>query len=609
MQVSCQSVAPVVSQTYPIYQQNGFPNPSPNSPNEFTPYHQAFKTQNPSLLPDTYPSIIRQVLLNKFLSNQPTQPNLDPNLRSYGLNLDGCQNNQIVPNLLNKYLTSAPCLNTNDARREKIDGNNTKESSKRSRKKSSRKKRKHESKDTTQISQNIVKDKDSQINSEPHTNAKRTSRKHKTHNAEPEIKDKEDSNSGRSRRRKHKEDKTIENQPNVEVNTSENEKPKKKRRHKRPKQYVEDTDRVAEEKLTLRDRKEDFNLAQSSGTKEENRYVRNSQLEANGTKTSAKVQESVAAAYPSNIPMFNSPMMSKIFPNYGQFYQYLTNNMTLNEKRPANTDPRKPTRKRTNRRRNKQSNKNSTQTNPKINVKVEAVTTTDTIQMTINSNKSEESLKSIEETKVSEESEIVSPDEDTGHIEDANENVNNPYEGYFDDYYPQFTDNANNKENYIKAIDNDKYYYATDEEIKNSDILPERKIKDYEISKQYDDIEERLLKIEDSDNEIEFKTPPTLEKPDFETRPITKSEMRPEIYYKKEESHRYVGDKSIEIKQKANFKPAKELETVYAKPKVVKYGAKINSEERIKGDWSDSVTFDGLTYVFAKPMEYSQEEW
>ncbi|KAH9645958.1 hypothetical protein HF086_014163 [Spodoptera exigua] len=200
----------------------------------------------------------------------------------------------------------------------------------------------------------------------------------------------------------------------------------------------------------------------------------------------------------------------------------------------------------------------------------------------------------------------------------------NYYDGYIDDYYPLFTDNAaytaNNREVYVKHLGDIKYYYTVDKNNPETFNLPAPVTKEYHKNKNYEEIETTHPKNEIGEEVVQFRTPPLLEVPDFQTRKVERVEINPEAYNNRNEipkTSTYSPAKQSDMEVKKNgLKTAEDrnIETVFAKSKVAKYGtaykpeendisseeANETKEELIK---EDSFKDSGTTYVIAKSVD------
>lgn len=190
-----------------------------------------------------------------------------------------------------------------------------------------------------------------------------------------------------------------------------------------------------------------------------------------------------------------------------------------------------------------------------------------------------------------------------------------------DDYYPDFTIDNNayafsNEDLFVKKLQDDRYHYTTDKNIeikewhsdsrnyvtewnkanqqRNSNIQSEK----MQIQANSEETEVTIPKpdFEEFSEEIEFKPPPFLEMPDFETKPINKEILKSfeGTYYNHKPTEKYtdVTDKastysnvkSIKLTMKdgnEKMKPKTGLETVYAISKVAKYGQTTEKSEEI----------------------------
>uniref|UniRef100_A0A2A4K0T4 Uncharacterized protein n=1 Tax=Heliothis virescens TaxID=7102 RepID=A0A2A4K0T4_HELVI len=498
----------------------------------------------------------------------------------------------------------------------------------------------------------------------------------------------------RTKKRKNKENETVSVAD--EETRVENPRPRR-RRKKKPKSNSKDDDKVTSENITPEQstptksskvKQEDLNI-EKEGFTEENRVVRNSKPETNElSKLIPNLPEGFASPFNFNgLPQFqNNPAMSSFFANYENIYQSLiAKNQEPASVKRTNKLPAHKTRLQQKRKPVVKS-KNSTVTGaprsanssthavtPKVNVvaKNKTIYIDGVKRLNIDPMPKNESSKSNDEPSqvetvtdevlknddiVDKNEEIVIENDNIEHENDG-ENFDSDLppdpdysKGYIADYYPHFADSmvntANNKEVYIKNLGDTKYYYAVD---KGNDLigrmrfesftLPERVPKDYEKHKKYDEIELASVKNaskpikENKEEVIQFRSPPLLEAPDFQTRKVERHKINTDYYNFSDKENdgvneRYIADKSSiysEVKtpyysgtndntiKTNNDKQNKDIETVFARSKVVKYGPVINTDDsayvamdsQAKSDFNDQ----GITYVLPAYLDEPEFYW
>ncbi|PZC74166.1 hypothetical protein B5X24_HaOG208238 [Helicoverpa armigera] len=684
--------SPVIpAQTYPFYQQNGYP----NQPSDSTPYLQNTMVQNQAPSSNLSPSNIRQMLINKLLSNQPLQTNFNPNAGGYGSNLVGYPTNPIAANIGNTYY-GTPLVENYQIPSTNKDVTPTEPNPEGKRKKHKRRRsksrRKHDESNNNDDPIEKVDEKEDTDAELPQKTKKRSRKRNNdssTQNTSTIQTENETRTHSRTKKRKSKENE--EGSAPVEESKVENPTPRR-RRKKKPKLEGNDVEKVTSEIIVPKNstpsksskvKQEDLNI-EKEGITEENRVVRNSKPETNElSKLIPNLPESFATAFNFNgMPQFqNNPAMSSFLANYENIYQSMMPKnqepvVKKNNKVPANKSRPQQRRKSVVKSKNATITANTTKSansstpleftavTPKINVVpknktiyIDGIKRPNTNPMPKNeSSKSNDEPPKVEAVT----DEVLKNDETIDKHEEAvieNDNTdedgdNIDYEvppdpdyskGYISDYYPQFADSvvntANNKEVYIKNLGDTKYYYAVDKG--NGDIgrmrfesftLPERVPKDYEKNKKYEEIELASVKnatkpsIKENKEEIlEFRSPPLLETVDFETRKVERHNTNTDHYYNFSDNenddlnHRYIGDKSSiysEVKayhtgsndnaiKRNNEKQKKDVETVFAKSKVVKYGPGYNPNDQAKS----SSNVEGITYILASPVDEPEFYW
>lgn len=655
------------AQTYPIYQKNEYSNPPASQPSDITSYLQGLMVQNQPQALDLSLSNIRQILLNRILSGQSMQSSFDQNSKAYGSNLVEFPNNAMAPNAVNSYFAAPTVINppVGVNNEDKTADIKTEERRKKTKKrKSESRRRQYEPEDNHKNSNKIkdIQESDRKTNKK----SKRRPRKPKTeataHDTRSKNSENEDDNKTKKRKRKNKDNEVTNS---VDEDIKEDLKPRR-RRKKKPKQDRNNTEKVISEQTTSKPKQiqEGINVAHfNEGIVEENRFVRNPIPEGGELlKSIPNLPENIANSF-KGLPQFNNPAMSNFFANYENIYQsMMANAKGTNEY--IEIKRRKPALSRNNNSRKIEvKTKNSTATEavvsknpkPKVIPKVNVVTTEKNIvikeKMSTNIDliPKAEDLKSIDEL-----SEVIETRHDFENEEIKDESkMNDPvinYEGYIDDYYPQFTDSAaytaNNREVFVKNLGDTKYYYAVDkgnpEFMKRMRFesfgLPERIIKDYDVNKKYDEIErEKIEKPEVKAEEeiIQFRSPPRLEIPDFQTKKVEWSEINPEHYNFDENNDyypRFSADKASfyseakipyfpgtkDNSKKIQKEKAKDVETVFARSKVVNYGPVYNREDEDSvsaGTNHQVLTNDsyfkngGTTYVLASSLDHPAMVW
>lgn len=617
---------------------------------------------------------------------------LDPNSNGHGSNFADYPNNQIAPNLASNYFgvpTEYFNNNKGDANKEDVGTEvKTKKKNKHSKRRASKSRRKHDNLEEKEnnSSKNIKKNDGDiqQVDRKSNKKSRKRSRKQKTESSTQvtELKNK-DNKKTKNIRKKKNEDTRNKNNPVDETKVRE---VKPRRRHRKPKIDQNTTEKaISDEKTTPniaeKEVKDGINLAHfNEGMIEESRVPRHPKQEENDIlKAFPNMPEDIANTFLTSLPQMNNPMMSNLLANYENIYQSMLSKNNMGIISDAIVTKRRKSKKGKNNRRktNAKKNKNLTEApnlgvNSKIlgaDPKIETVTTermyvNERTKTNINVNLRDQRIKSFDKTsEIKEKIKVF----DDGEIKNENQTIppslNPPlnsndektdsdfhYNGYIDDYYPLFTDNAaynaDNNEIYIKDLGDNKYFYATDlgKHFINSRrfenySFPERVLKDYEVNKKYTDTEKESIRNAfkiDVKEEIKFRTPPVLETPDFQTRRIEKSEIKPEHYYYLDTNegsfNRFVGDKSSsysetktpyytgtkhnEIKAPKD-KPCKDVETLFAKSKVATYGPIYRSDEdssnagTTSNVWTDNSYYnDGeTTYVLAKSLDYPDVFW
>ncbi|XP_045782595.1 MATH and LRR domain-containing protein PFE0570w-like [Maniola jurtina] len=226
----------------------------------------------------------------------------------------------------------------------------------------------------------------------------------------------------------------------------------------------------------------------------------------------------------------------------------------------------------------------------------------------------------------------------------------------YNDYYPVFhSDNVyTSEEEFYWNNFNDRHYYSCsdmseqDKDIKKYDstdngpvtqqdnIIKPNDIKTFVYSKKGKENNEKVNSKEENDNtklktsseEIQFKSPPALDFPDFKTEMINKENRSPkiEIYYEPNDKaiNKFENSKmssySNTKKAESNEKRSKvvdqnDVETVFGHSKVVKYGAPPNnvdlssdiingSDDRDKEDNYPHPSAEKTTIVIAQSLPY-----
>ncbi|CAB3241611.1 unnamed protein product [Arctia plantaginis] len=631
MVVSANNVIPV--QTYPIYQQNGFINPPTNQPINIQPYTPSVTTQNQLQQLNISPSSIKQALLNKLLTGSSAQMILNPNTQNYDMYSYNFLNNQTPRNFVNNNVllpTEDWKDRTNDINdkisrdsksRERLNrANNKKIKSKRSQNDAIEDSQKHTVKDINKTQKKSKRNRNIQ------------NPKHISVLENGESKNKTTKN--RSRKRKEQ---TTENP----VDKNNEKSAKLRRRKKKPKTNNMKNDELENQFNDVTSKyKESIDLdITQDGRDNENRKTRNSKHEVNDVlKSYPNSPQEITNHFLTNLNQLNNPLMSNWFAHYENLYQSLLSQPIIV---PESTPKRRRKHKKNKKRKNAQ-NRNSTVNTKSVNSnKFDK----DFVSTDLYSNPIVESFKSFEtsDRNMKYTSNEIFQD---GYSINEFEDKYDPgyYEGYIDDYYPLFMDSAaytaNNKEIILKNLNEHKYYYVTDKvetttpklnqkHQKSSYDVSESAPNDFEIFKRtYEEVEKESIRNAYKQNfekqfeeEIRFQSPPFLESPDFETRKIDKSEIQTTQAFD-DKVGRYVGDKSFSAKT-ANFNGAKkngiqpqtkDIETVYAKSKVVAYGTVYIPEEDTStaGQWEDNLTGNiyqngGTTYILAKSVDDEEE--
>lgn len=192
------------------------------------------------------------------------------------------------------------------------------------------------------------------------------------------------------------------------------------------------------------------------------------------------------------------------------------------------------------------------------------------------------------------------------------------------DYYPDFTNNnkySSSEEMYsVRNLRDNRYYYTTDRNYKPKPSTHEynrnklRKLHkvvedSFEDVIRRPDTEEKIFpNYDELESDVDFRTPPLLDSPNFQTKQLVKQkpsdyEIQKQVSYK---SSTYSDVKSplseVSKGHKAgNTKKTKadNIETVYAHSKVVKYG-KTNEESE------ENVT-PVVTYYLPDNMQYEED--
>ncbi|XP_053621592.1 MATH and LRR domain-containing protein PFE0570w-like [Plodia interpunctella] len=201
-------------------------------------------------------------------------------------------------------------------------------------------------------------------------------------------------------------------------------------------------------------------------------------------------------------------------------------------------------------------------------------------------------------------------------------------ENDMNDYYPDFRFDKmyTSEDDYIRSLRNDKFYYTTDRNIydinKSTEIYyepyklatPKKELQSEEFEdtlnnpiKYYENYDDEALNSFSSE-EVEFQTPPFLENPDFETKPVVKyfGDETPTYTYQVSKNDN-LNVKSSTYSNAKSIVPLKEkprsdnIETVFAGSKVAKYGQPQNvaDDNLDKNDNSDTVV------VYARSMSDS----
>ncbi|CAK1548903.1 unnamed protein product [Leptosia nina] len=169
------------------------------------------------------------------------------------------------------------------------------------------------------------------------------------------------------------------------------------------------------------------------------------------------------------------------------------------------------------------------------------------------------------------------------------------------DYYPDFTQDA------VYATDEDDLYFFHNRHYYTGDQEGNReKRKDYRASENRKQSDRRMNDIPSShkDTKDKFRTPPGLSEPGFQTRKVNKNEREDFYTY-------YVDDVDNTEKDIKTDNGDNNVETVYARSKVVKYGQQRDLNEKPAAKEQDyrneknrgnSYAKDGdTTVVFSKP--------
>ncbi|CAH1642905.1 unnamed protein product [Spodoptera littoralis] len=607
-----------------------------NIPAENNPYLQINTAQNPITQDNLQPFNIRQILLNRILSSPPLQTIFEHNSKGYGTNSIDCNNNPIETLLRNNYEASTTDygrlnndVNTNTNRNKDNESNIETEGKRRKhkRRKNSKSKRKPEE-NINNHNHNDTEDNNKETSKRSKKRSKRPKQDSPKENQADNNENLEKKNTNRPKKRKNK-----DNETNTEDVTTEN--PKPRRRHKKkPKSDANATDTAnLEQQLPeLRLINDDLNLASlCEGITEECRLPRNLKQE------NIDIQKPVTNAvdnFPNSFSfktfqhLYNNPSMTNFLANYENIYKNMLNaNNPTNE--PRNVSKKKPKNTRKTQRKTTVNNKNSTVTandkitppspvNSNINETSEKPPqVTDIAQANNNSTTEPESLNLID-TPMDDKEKIPDKDFIDTETKDSEEPFLNYYDGYIDDYYPLFTDNAaytaNNREVYVQHLGDTKYYYTIDKNNPEGFGLPGHVTKEYNHNKKYDEIEN----IRPKEDIVQFRTPPLLEAPDFETRKVEIAEVNPEAYYNRDDNPKtstYSPVKHTEVKKNGlNTAEDKNIETLFAKSKVAKYGTAYKPEENeqsseeaieVKEELNeDSFKDGGTTYVIAKSLGY-----
>ncbi|XP_035455097.2 homeobox protein 4-like [Spodoptera frugiperda] len=616
-------------QTYevPNYQNTYITLPT-NPPVENNPYLQINTAQNPIPQDNLQPFNIRQILLNRILSSPSVQTILDHNSNGYGANSVDCNSNPIEPSLRNNYEASPidyERLNNDLNTKNKDNESNVENEGKRR-----KHKRRKNSKSRRKPDDNVNNDN----HNETEDNNKETGKRPKKRSRRPKqdsSKDNQADNNENLDKNNTKKRKNKHNETNVEDSTTENPKPRRrhKKKHKSDANST-DTANLEQQLPQLRVINDELNLANfCEGITEECRQTRNLK------KENIDIQKPIANLV-DNFPngfsfktfqnLYNNPAMTNFLANYENIYKnMLYTNNPINE--PRNVGKKKPKSTRKAQRKTTLNNNNSTvATNDKItppnpinsniNETTEKPTQIDDApQANTNLTTEAESINSIEKP-IDDKANLI----DTKDLE-TDEPFLNYYDGYIDDYYPLFTDNAaytaNNREVYVKHMGDIKYYYTIDKNDPERFGLPGIKAKGYNTNKKYDEIEGIDAKDETKEEIVQFQTPPLLETPDFETRKVEIAEINPDAYYNKEEypkTSTYSPAKHTEVKKNGLNTAEDKIETVFARSKVAKYGTAYKVEENEKSSVEakevkeelkeDSVKDGGTTYVIAKSLGY-----